>query len=155
MMPLIVLPGAGTDRGLFLLAAALLERRTARPLLLGRREDHQTTAEILGIDLGGARFLFPTDDPITEELVTFLRHHHGPPAPDQLRASLLASEELYSLALTSAGRADAILLPAGAESMAGTEWASLADACAGRIVVPPPGPWNHQAVLEAVEALFP
>jgi len=156
--PFLVFPGAGTHRGLFLLAARVLNAGIARPLLLGRREDHVTTAEILDLDLAGARFLFPTDDPMTEDLV-FLLHPllsgaAGPDTPDHVRARLLSSEGLYALALVAAEKVDGAVFPGDPATAAGNYWEALRVRCAGNILTTPPGEWREDALIDMIQRKF-
>lgn len=116
---LVVLPGAATSRELLEAASRLLGwGGGATPILLGRREDFMTTGEILGLDLRRARFLFPVDDPVTEDLVRWL----GGRAPfsghtgDQVRAMLLLDEFLYGAALVGSGRGTRLVLWEGANA---------------------------------------
>lgn len=156
--PLLVFPGAGTDRGLFLLAAGVLGAGGATPLLLGRREDHVTTAEILGLNLAGARFLFPPDDPMTEDLVLFLHPlltaSAGPDTPDHVRARLLSSEGLYALTLLAAGRADGAVFSGDPASDVGNYWGALWMKCEGAILPAPPGEGREEALMETIRREF-
>lgn len=104
--PTIVIPGAGTSRDLLDLAASILRIGLGQPVLLGRKEDFLTTAEILGLELKGARFIFPVDDPVTEELVDSLSRGELAESytQDQIRAMLLEQEFLFATALLETGR---------------------------------------------------
>ncbi|MCC5877942.1 MAG: hypothetical protein JJU11_17125 [Candidatus Sumerlaeia bacterium] len=106
-MKLVVLPGASTNRDLLELAERLVVEAVGWPILLGRREDFLTTAEILGLNLRQARFIFPVDDPVTEDLVVWLAADGFFPghSPDHLRVLLLADEVLFGAALVGSGRA--------------------------------------------------
>jgi phosphotransacetylase len=115
-IPIVALPGAGSSRRLVQLAADLLAGGAFLPLLLGRREDFLTTGEILGLDLRRARFLFPVDDPLTDEFAASPLMGETFPCLTigHLRALLLSDEEIFSLVLVQLGHVDhAVLSPAG------------------------------------------
>ncbi|MBI1293243.1 phosphotransacetylase [bacterium] len=112
----IVLPEAATDERTLRAAAILLEREWVVPVLLGRREDFMTSAEVLGISLRGAEFRYPVDDPRLEEVVALYgsRRSKEGLTPDQIRAMLLRDPLLFGAGLLGLG--DVHGMTAGAAS---------------------------------------
>lgn len=112
----IVLPEAATDERTLRAAALLVQRGWVTPVLLGRREDFLTSADVLGISLKGAQFLYPTDAPELESAVALYQSRRAKEAltNDQTRALLLRDPLLFGAGLVALGAADG--MTAGAAS---------------------------------------
>lgn len=104
----IVFPEAATDERTFRAVARVAAQGWAKPMLLGRREDHATTAEALGLSIAGARFVYPTDDPVTQRLVEHFQKRRAKDAMTdaQVRAMLLTNPVMYGAGLVALGVAD-------------------------------------------------
>lgn len=104
----IVLPEATVDERTLRAAAMLLQNRWARPVLLGRREDFLTSAEVLEIDIRGAETIFPVDDPNLEKVVTHYqsRRRKEGLTDDHVRAMVLRNPVLYGAGLVGLGLVD-------------------------------------------------
>lgn len=104
----VVLPEAATDERTFRAAALLLSGGLARPVLLGRRDDLLTTAEVLGVDVRQARFVHAVDDPTLPRAVAHYQARRGKEglSDDQVRAMLLKDPVLFGAALVGIGAAD-------------------------------------------------
>jgi phosphate acetyltransferase len=112
----IVLPEAATDERTLRAAALVLANRWGIPLLLGRREDFLTSAEVLGVSLRGAEFRYPVDDPALEEMVARYGERRAKEglSANQIRALLLRDSLLFGAGLVALGHADGMV--AGAAS---------------------------------------
>ncbi len=62
----VVFAEAATDEQTLRAAALVLERGWGKPVLLGRRDDFNTSAEALGLNVRAAQVINPSDDPATE-----------------------------------------------------------------------------------------
>ncbi|CAN5228307.1 phosphate acetyltransferase [soil metagenome] len=104
----VVLPEAANDERTLRAAALLLERGWATPVLLGRRDDFNTSAQVLGISLKGAEFVYPVDDPRLEQIVRLYQQRRAKEGltDANVRALLLADPLLYGAGLLAIGGAD-------------------------------------------------
>ncbi len=109
--PVVVFPEAGDDEVAIRLAEDLLASGAGRPLLLGRREDLLTAAELLGLELSRARFLYPTDAPELEQVVAAHPRKDGgvPLTADHVRARVLSRPLLMACGLVAIGHAQALV----------------------------------------------
>ncbi len=115
----VVLPEAATDERTMRAAGLLLERGWATPVLLGRQQDLLTAANLLKVDLKGAEFIYPVDDPSLERIVSRYQERRAKEAlsADQVRGALIAQPVLYGAGLVGIGAADG--MTAGAVTSTG------------------------------------
>lgn len=115
----VVLPEAATDERTMRAAGLLLERGWAIPVLLGRRQDLLTAANLLKVDLKGAEFIYPPDDPVLEKIVARYQERRAKEglSADQVRGALIAQPVLFGAGLVGVGAADG--MTAGAVTSTG------------------------------------
>ncbi len=101
----IVLPEAATEDRTLRAAAILLESGTARPVLLGRRKDLDAAAKGCGVDISGARNIYPPEDPDLDRIVAHYqsRRAHEGLTDSQVRSAVLSSPILYGAGLVGIG----------------------------------------------------
>lgn len=104
----IVLPEAATDERTMRAAAMLLKEGWAIPALIGRRQDFETAAEVLGVRLTGARFIYPVDDPVLERIVAHYQKRRAKEnlTDGQIRTQLLTDPVLFGAGLVGVGEVD-------------------------------------------------
>jgi len=104
----IVLPEAATDERTMRAAAMLLKEGWATPVLVGRRQDHESAAEVLGVSLVGARHVYPVDDPSLEGVVALYQKRRAKEGltDGQVRAALLKDPILFGAGLVGIGAVD-------------------------------------------------
>ncbi len=107
----VVFPEATFDERTIRACARLLEEGLLTPVMLGRREDFMTTAEVLGIDIRSALFHYPTDDENLEEMVDLYQRRRAKEGltRDQARAVLLGDSLLFGAGLVALGKVDAMV----------------------------------------------
>lgn len=104
----IVLPEASTDERTMRAAAILLREGWARPVLLGRRQDHESAAEVLGVSIAGARHINTPDDPVLERVVAHYQKRRAKEglSDGQVRAMLLRDPVMLGAGLVGIGEVD-------------------------------------------------
>ncbi|MDX2175376.1 MAG: phosphate acetyltransferase [Candidatus Sumerlaeia bacterium] len=107
----IVLPEAATDERTFRAAAFLAKEGLATPVLLGRRQDLETTAEVLRVSIVGCDTVFEPDDKETGAIVARYGERRAKEglSPGQIRAKLLGDPVLYGAGLVGIGAADGMV----------------------------------------------
>lgn len=107
----VVFAEAATDEQTLRAAALVLERGWGKPVLLGRRDDFNTSAEALGLNVRAAQVINPSDDPATERIVTHYQQKNKGEGltADRVRAMVLADPVLYGAGLVALGAADALI----------------------------------------------
>lgn len=154
----VVLPEAATDERTLRAAALLLERGWVVPVLLGRRDDFLTSAEVLGISLKGAEFRYQVDDARLEDIVALYRSRRAKEGltPDQVRAMVLRDPLLFGAGLLGLGEVHG--MTAGAASptadvlrsaikMVGTRPGIATASSFFLMLLPPSLPFGHGNVL--------
>lgn len=159
----IVLPEAATDERTLRAAALLLQNRWARPVLLGRREDFLTSAEVLEIDIRGAETIYPVDDPNLEKVVAHYqsRRRKEGLTDDHVRAMVLRDPVLYGAGLTGLGLVDGMTAGAitttadvlrASIKMIGTAQGFRTVSSFFLMVLPGESPFGHNGVLVFADA---
>jgi phosphate acetyltransferase len=154
----VVFPEAATDERTLRAAALLLESGWVLPVLLGRREDFLTSAEVLGISLKGAEFRYPVDDSRLEEVVALYRERRSKEGltADQVRALVLRDPLLFGAGLLGLGEVHG--MTAGAASptadvlrsaikLVGTRPGIATASSFFLMLMPPAVPYGHAGVL--------